>query len=270
MNKINSSRRQNISLSEASLKILKRIFLLFPLLGSAISKHLSFIPSDNTNSPLYETTKKLQEIYIDIASNLASKQPTEATHFLQFIGNLNKEDVRLMLKKLFRTLIDTQSKASPDSPLSKQQIYSAILSSDNGASILEFYTSLEDQTYLEWKQNLETTKQLPASLVYNSTGKTEDSKFWNNFFNFINANQLHFIEFIVSTCISLAVERKFEEISQFLVPFEQLKPLVFLFIWDRHKEHIISNKKFLQTFWTYNQVILVQFFSYLLGARFLR
>jgi hypothetical protein len=183
--------------NSASLQ-LRTIFLLFPLLGKSICRHLS------TSNPLYlSTTKSLQQIYIDIINNLLeNKQYDEACYFLQFLDfSQETEDLpglRDLLQKIVRLALNEQQQIEEMSLLSsttttelggaevgtnnnnnsnntnrgmllKYKIYESFLSGDNSYP-LAYYSMLEDKCI---RQQDDEQQRIPSPfLVLRSSSST--------------------------------------------------------------------------------------------------
>jgi hypothetical protein len=236
-------------LPDSVLDLLKSIFLLFPITGSSISRHL--LTSDG-NASL--TSKSLQVMFTDILKNFLNKQEFDQFyHYLQFLHYYRRDDVKQILALLFNDLIYSQKSGKYKSGLVNHKIYSNLLKSESGTFLLEFYNSLEDQFWIKEKERTSNNSSIPEFFSkYSSDG--DNSQYWYSFYHFVRANNLHFGEYIISKAMELLPLKQFTSISKLFEPFPNIIPLFILTAWDKFKIQLIESKFIGDLFAMYNKI----------------
>jgi hypothetical protein len=199
--------------------------------------------------------------YISIISELLDNQQYDSMYeFIQFL--VLKEDLKPELATLFSSFlqqVQTQHE-STSKTLHRCNLYTALLAADpEDAQLLKYYHSLEDGVLIQQRRTMEKEKRVCEALLVKENSQLD----WNLFFHFIMANQIHFVEYIIQLCLDFADHKRLDQVALLVKPFQPLKPLIFLLLWDRHKGEMISDTSFIPSFWTVddNMVDSLPFYS---------
>jgi hypothetical protein len=236
--------------------ILKNAFLQFPLLGQALYRHLS--------NDLSITNKNVQLIITDIISDLLDKQQYDEVHnYIPLLHPGKKEDAKLFLHHTFNTLIEREHKPNEltkQEPNNSKNLYtyhvlSALLASDSSATLVDIYHALRYEQYtLNRKQKTQEESKSKQAYQDLTALVSNAPLFWHHFYHFVQANDIHFAEYIILRCLDLLQQRQYTDAVDLLKPFQPLTPLIILLAWDKYKEDMAVYKDILAPLWEYQSV----------------
>ena len=292
-------------LSNAALLQLRNVFMLFPLLGKSICRHLS-----SSNAAFISTTKSLQQIYIEIINNLLeNKQYDEACFFLQFLNFTQEtedlpglQDLFLKLIRLSQleqqqleeyTLQDSDYSHNNAAVLMKYKIYESLLSSDSSYP-LAYYLLLEEKAVRQQdnENNIPTpflllktaespiVGSLSSSSPYSSPKLSPSAEFegnrldlfWSRYYNYLRATSKHMIEDVITRALSYLRNKRFEDAALILSPFPTFKPLIILLSWSYFDDDICAKDTLMSLLWDdqVSSVCIFFFFFFLLILTFVQ
>jgi len=277
----------NSKLSNAALLQLRNVFMLFPLLGKSICRHLS-----SSNTAFISTTKSLQQIYIEIINNLLeNKQYDEACFFLQFLNFTQEtedlpglQDLFLKLIRLSQleqqqleeyTLQESDYSHNNAAVLMKYKIYESLLSSDSSYP-LAYYLLLEEKAVRQQDNEnavpspfllLKATdspivSSLSSTSPYSSPKQSPSMEFdgnrldlfWSRYYNYLRATNKHMIEDVITRALSYIRNKRFEDAALILSPFPTFKPLIILLSWSYFDDDVCAKETLISLLWVEDQV----------------
>lgn len=196
---------------------------------------------------------------------MSAQHREEALQFVKLLNAAQRNDRAALdaeeLVALFRQLIALYGNEQETGPW-RQRLYAALLAhcSDNENRLVAQFARVEDE------QLARAHKDAPLSTAFDHvrdlvasdlSGQARDaaleeqqlSRFWRDFYHVMRVTNQHGLEFVLTRAIECVNAGQFDECAVVLRPFERLKPLVLLMVWDRFESDIDARIRLMNILW---------------------
>ncbi len=196
---------------------------------------------------------------------MTAQHREEALQFVKLLNAAHRNDRATLdtdeLVQLFKQLIALYGTEQETGPW-RQRLYAALLShcTDNENRLVAQFTRVEDELLARAHKDapLGTAfEHVRALVVRELDGQTHDpamihqhlSRFWRDFYHVMRVTNQHGLEFVLSRAVECVQANQFEECAVVLRPFERLKPLVLLMVWDKFEQDIDARIRLMNILW---------------------
>jgi hypothetical protein len=228
--------------------------MLQPGLGTSLTRALA----PRASRALVRLTCRL------VTDLLAAQHVDEAVQFTALLNAAHRPETAIDsedLLALFKQLIALYGNEQATGPW-RQRVYSALLShcTDNDSRVAVQFARVEDELIARAHHEAPLAvafEHVRALVTSEHEGQARDDKaadeqlgrFWRDFYHVMRVTNQHALEFVLSRAVECAAANQFEQCAVLLRPFERLKPLVLLMVWDKFENDIEARIQLMNILW---------------------